>query len=212
MKRIYQIMVALIALSSTYVAAQSTISATTDDGKKVTLSQDGTWKYAAQVGATQQAGASVYKKPITAKEVLSINKGAASLSYDPTMWKISKQDDPNKTNFVHKNGDIYGLVIAERLEMSPVALKELALNNAKQAATSLTVLQDEKRVVNGVEVAHVMFEPTIGGITFVFDGYYYAGPAGSIQIVVYTGKNLLSEYKDALQGFLNGFEVPSAKK
>jgi hypothetical protein len=51
----------------------------------------------------------------------------------------------------------------------------------------------------------------VSDVTFIWEGYYYAGPAGTIQVVTYTGKNLFSEYKDEMQNFLNGFQVAPVK-
>jgi hypothetical protein len=143
--------------------------------------------------------------------VLVLNKGAASLNYDGSRWTPIKEDDPGRTEFHHKSGDLYGLIISERLETSPEALKAVALKNLKNAASSYTVLQEEKRLVNGTEVTYPEFEAVISDITFIWQGYYYAGPAGTIQVVTYTGKNLISEYRDEMQNFLDGFQVAPVK-
>lgn len=208
--RTCQVMGAALLLFVGHALAQSTINATTEDGRKVILSQDGTWQYVSPSNVIQgtEAASSTYTKPKTATKVLTINKGAASLSYDPQTWIVSTDaSDPNRTNFSHKSGDIYGIVIAERLGLSPDALMEIVLENAKKASTALTVRERGKRVVNGDEVTYMMFEPTIQGIEFIFEGYYYAGPAGSIQVIAYIGKNLHPEYKQEIENFLNGFAI-----
>ena len=207
----YLLSAAMMMLGS-YIAAQSPLTATTEDGRKVILLQDGTWRYSPAGTAISQPDPATYKAPASATEVFSINNGAASLHYDPAVWSIKKQEGPSKTVFVHKSGDAQGMIIAERLEMSQEALKELVFTNARKAATSVEVLHDEKRVVNGSPVLYLSFEPTIQGIVFVFEGYYYAGPAGTIQVISYTGKNLISEYRDVMQGFLNGLEILPPKK
>jgi hypothetical protein len=45
------------------------------------------------------------------------------------------------------------------------------------------------------------------GIPFAFEGYYYGGKAGTIQILTYTGTNLVKEYDADFMEFLNGFRV-----
>jgi hypothetical protein len=212
MKWMCSLVMAAIAMSSVYVSAQSSIGATTDDGRKVLLSQDGTWKYAPAASDQKDASVASFEKGGKATEVLSINKGMASVSYDPNLWKATNQEDPTKTTFTHKSGDAYAMVIGERIESTLDGLKELALANARKAASSLTILKEEKRLVNGSAVLYLKFEPTIQGITFIFEGYYYAGPAGTIQLLTYTGKNLLGEYESDMLDFLNGFEIAPAKK
>ncbi|MGA8011616.1 MAG: hypothetical protein WB949_04230, partial [Candidatus Acidiferrales bacterium] len=173
----------MMMLSMASAAAQSTTNATTTDGKKVILSKDGTWKYASAADASQPAAALTYEKPSTASAVLVLNKGAASFSYDASKWTPSKQDDADKTEWHHTSGDLYGLIISERLETSPEALKAVALKNLKAAASSFTVLQEEKRLVNGSQVTYLEFEAVVSDVTFIWEGYYYAGPAGTIQVV-----------------------------
>jgi len=207
MKGLSLVLAASLFLTATQVAAQKPLVATTEDGQRVILSQDGTWKYAPAPTAAPQAGTAAFTRPSTATSVLTLNKGAATVRYDPAEWTVDKQESVNKTSFEHKSGDLYGMVIAERLEMTSETLKELALKNAKNAATSVSVLQEDQRVVNGTEVVHLLFEATIQGALFTFEGYYYAGPAGTIQVLTYTGKNLYPQYQDQIQGFLNGLEV-----
>lgn len=198
-----------LSLSTGSILAQTTLNATTEDGQQVILSTDGTWRYAtAGVPLGKDSPGAAYITPSAATKVLTVNKGAASLNYDPAIWVMATdQADPNRTNFSHKSGDIYGIVIAERLGLSPDALIEIVLENARKAATALTVREQSKRLVNGTEITYMRFEPTIQGIDFVFEGYYYAGPAGSIQVIAYTGKNLYAEYKQEIENFLNGFAV-----
>jgi hypothetical protein len=50
----------MMMFSVASVAAQSTTSATTTDGKKVILSTDGTWKYAPALDASRPAAASTH--------------------------------------------------------------------------------------------------------------------------------------------------------
>ena len=197
-------------ICGTHALAQASLNAITEDGKKILLWPDGTWKYAPSAETAKQATSLEFKKAAAATEVLSLNKGAASESYDPNVWTIAKQENP-KVTFHHKSGDIYGMVIAERLEMSSEGLKELALGNARKIATSLTVVKDEKRVVNGTEVTYMQFELTMQGITFIFEGNYYAGPSGTIQVVTWTSKNLFPEYKEEMEHFMNGLQVSPVK-
>lgn len=211
MKKTGLLLTICMALLTVHMLAQAPVKATTEDGKQVLLLQDGTWKYAQPAPPDEKAGQSSYTKATAATQVLSINKGAASLSFDPNEWTISDQTDPNRTTFEHKSGDLYATVLAERIQTSLEALKSLAVQNAKNAATSFKILDDDTRVVNGVKVAHMRFQATIKEIAFILEGYYYAGPAGSIQVVTWSGANLYPEYKQVIQDFLDGFELAPAK-
>jgi hypothetical protein len=200
-----------LALSSIMALAQSTTKATTADGKQVLLSSDGTWKYVEVVSTAGKASQEKFSKPQKATAVLTLNKGKCSLWYDPILWSTQKSDDPNRYNFVHKSGDVYFNVIAERLDMTLDGLRDLALNNARSASSALTIVKEERRIVNGSEVLFMYFEPTIQGVNFAFQGYYFVGQANTIQIIAYTSKGLLTEYLSDIQDLLNGFEVMPIK-
>ena len=190
--------------------AQSPIKATTDDGRKVLLYPNNTWKFA-QAAGQQTAQAGGYTKPASATSVVDIHAGSTRLSYDPARWTAEPGTDRTKMTFQHVDGDGYALVIRERLQMSLDALKEIALNNAVQAAPDARIVFEESRVVNGAPVLCLMIEGTTSGIAFTYYGYYYSGKSGIVQIVTYTGQNLFEEYKPEFENFLNGFEVVSGQ-
>ena len=91
--------------------------------------------------------------------------------------------------------------------MTLEALRTIALDNGKEAAPDIKVVKEDRRVVNGKEILFMQLEGTITGIPFTYLGYYYAGPAGTIQTLTMTGQNLLDEYRGDMMEFLNGFTV-----
>ena len=99
------------------------------------------------------------------------------------------------------------MVISERIAVPMSSLKDLALANAKQAAPDAHIVLDEKRIVNGKEVTCLQIEGTVQGIAFIYYGYYYGGPEGTLQVLTYTGKNLFAEFKPDLEDFLNGTQI-----
>ena len=188
--------------------AQNPIRATTEDGRRVLLYPNNTWKLAPDVVQPSTEGGS-FTKPGGATKVLEIHAASTRLSYDPSRWTQEPSADRTKMTFQHVDGDGYALVIRERLQMSLDVLKEIALNNAIQAAPDAKIVFEESRVVNGVKVLCLIIEGTTSGIAFSYYGYYYSGKSGIVQIVTYTGQNLFEEYKPEFENFLNGFEVVS---
>jgi hypothetical protein len=200
---------ALLAASVLLVSdgfGQNPVKATTEDGRQVLLYPDNTWKLA--LGAAQAATPSGgLTRPATATKTVDIHAGSTRLSYDPTRWTPEPSTDRSRMTFQHTDGDGYALVIRERLQMSLDALKDIALNNAIQAAPDAKIVFEESRVVNGAPVLCLIIEGTTSGIAFTYYGYYYSGKSGIVQIVTYTGQNLFEEYKPDFENFLNGFEV-----
>ena len=200
---------ALLAASVLLVSdgfGQNPVKATTEDGRRVLLYPDNTWKLArgAAQAATPSGGLT---RPATATKTVDIHAGSTRLSYDPTRWTPEPSTDRSRMTFQHTDGDGYALVIRERLQMSLDALKDIALNNAIQAAPDAKIVFEESRVVNGAPVLCLIIEGTTSGIAFTYYGYYYSGKSGIVQIVTYTGQNLFEEYKPDFENFLNGFEV-----
>ena len=96
------------------------------------------------------------------------------------------------------------MIVAERLAIPLLKLKEIAVSNARAAAPDAKVVFEESRRVNDVDVLAMQMEGTIQGIAFTYYGYYYSGPQGSLQVLTYTGTNLFAEYKPSFEQFLDG--------
>ena len=193
-------------LAGSSAAAQNPLNATTDDGRKVVLYSNNTWKFAPETVAASAASGG-HSRPASATSVVDIHAGVTRLSYDPARWTQEAGTDRTKMTFQHADGDGYALIIRERLQMSLDALKEIALSNAVQAAPDARIVFEEPRVVNGTKVLCLIIEGTTSGVAFTYYGYYYSGKSGIVQIVTYTGQNLFEEYKPDFEDFLNGFEV-----
>ncbi len=175
------------------------ISATTDSGRKVILKEDGTWRYRESLTVTKKSD------PLNAK--LELVRGKAAVFYNPDKWKDIKEVSPGRYELNHQSGEVNALIIAERLQVTLDALRTTALNNGKEVAPDMKVVKEDRRAVNGKEILFMQLEGTISGFLFSYLGYYYAGPAGTIQTLTYTSQNLLEEYKGDMMEFLNGFVV-----
>jgi hypothetical protein len=188
---------------------QPAARATTEDGRRVLLYPDGRWKYEpAAPAADSGKGGKAYARATAATERVDLLRGGMTLFVDPGKWKQTASDDPTKISFRHASGEAYGMVVAERLAIPLPRLKEIAINNAREAAPDVKVTLEERRRVNEVDVLAMQMEGTIQGIPFTYYGYYFSGPQGSVQLLTYTGSNLFAEYKPEFEDFLNGLTPP----
>jgi len=132
-----------------------------------------------------------------------------TINYDSSKWIMTQgaSDTDVEYEFEHMDGDVYALIIAERVEIDAGALREIALSNAQSVAPDATVVFGEDRSVNGVTVKVMKIDGTIYGIAFEYYGYYYVGSAGTIQFITYTSSNLTSAYEADLTELLNGLVV-----
>ena len=62
----------------------ATIEATTDDGRKVILSPDGTWKFKEPAASLERKGENI--KPLSTTEVIKSRRGFFELWYNPEKW------------------------------------------------------------------------------------------------------------------------------
>lgn len=188
-------------------APQADLKATTADGRKVILRSDGSWKFAEEAAKPTAAGnVPSFTRPATATARVELIAGKATLAYDPKKWKENESDENNVTALVHATGDGYAKIIAERIEMPLDAMRKVAVSNARDAAPDIELVRDEMRRVNGVDVLCLEMRGQVEGIPIVYFGYYYTGKEGSIQLLTYTGQNLIDEYQKDFEELLAGFE------
>lgn len=132
-----------------------------------------------------------------------------SISYNTSKWTATSAGvgEDAEYEFEHVDGDVYALVIPERIELDYDTLKQIALENAQAVAPDAQILMEENRTVNGVDVLAMKISGTLYGIAFEYYGYYYGGSAGTIQFITYTSQNLTSAYEADLTELLNGLTI-----
>ncbi len=136
---------------------------------------------------------------------LALVRGAFELAYDPAKWKPQPVEDANIVQLAHVSGDAYLKVIAERLEIDPAHLSEVALSNAKSASPDVKVVTESWRTVNGLRTLVVRLDGTTSGIRFSFYNQMYSDAAGTVQLAGWTGANLFGEYRRDFLELFAGF-------
>jgi hypothetical protein len=139
--------------------------------------------------------------------VLTILDGRMSVRYDPAKWKQKQTDDPTRFEFTHVRGDGYAVVIAERTGIPTDTIADIALGNIRKQDPNARMTQKQKRRVGGVDVWFQVVEATINRIPVTYYGYYYGGQAGTIQVLLFTARNLINDYDHDFMDFLNGLRV-----
>ena len=195
----------MLLISNTTTAIS--MEATTSDGKKVILFPNGTWIY--KDSGVQNESGSNFTKPQESTKVLKSKKGFFTLWIDPTKWNTEGSSlNPDAEFFLrHTSGDVYAMVIAERIAMPIATLKNLTLENAKRVVPDAEIVLQEERIVNGTKLWNMRIEGTLQGIPITYYGYYWTGQVGSLQVVTYTGKNLFDEFKAEITDLLNGLVI-----
>ena len=210
---------------------QAPVLATTDDGRRILVYPDGTWKLAEQAspqgspgtgntagtGNTPEAGNSpgmgnnpgAGNNPSgNSKVFVKAPQGAFGVWIDEQKWTENPANNSAiKINFAHQGDTSYAMIIGERVQVSMDALERAAMNNAKKVAPDITLLFKEKRVVNGKHVLCLQMTGTIQGNSLMYYGYYSGGAEGTLQVICYTTPELFDQAKSDFDELLNGIQI-----
>lgn len=187
--------------------------AVTDEGDIVILKDDGTWEYADSTvieAVDIDVNPTKFEKDDAAKFRLKSVKTDSEVWLDTKKWAFAKgaNDEDAEYTFQIKDGDVYGQLISEQIELDIVTLTTAALDNARSASPGMTVTALEYRTVNDTELLFMKMEGAIQGTNYTFAGYYFSNASGSTQFLTYTGTNLYDKYSEDIESFLNGFTAP----
>jgi len=200
----------IILLLTTFQQVKAQKKAITDTGDEVTLYDDGTWIYSDSNQKTETKelvlNTKEFNKNSEASFLLKSTRVKTGLWLNPNKWNFSKAKDNEEAEYqiVQKNGGIYGLIINEKVEIPLKSLKNIVLENAKNAAPDAVITHEEYRMVNGIKVMQLDILGTIQGIKFAYFGYYYSNSKGTTQLLTYTSQNLMKEYRNDCEELLNG--------
>jgi hypothetical protein len=201
----------LLAATCLPLIAQAPIRATTEDGRRVVLAPDGTWKFEPATRVASPPAGPVRTKSLLARTKAAIPFGDSVLWYNDTKWKPISSNEDRRMLFGHTNGKLYGMVLSEALGgVSTTTMRDVALINARQLDPQAAVSREERRTVNGREFLYLELDAANKGIQFHFMGYYHGGVKTNLQVVAYTLKSQFDENRAELEEFINGIELREA--
>ena len=138
---------------------------------------------------------------------LNLLQNRMAVRYDSSEWNMQASSEPGVYQLQHSTGDLYVRVIEERIQLPLEVMPELALANAREVDPNVTAIRQGSRVVNGVRMLFMEYEAIVGRVPFVFVAHFFSDTSGTVQIIAWTGRNLLAEYRDTIERFVSGFEV-----
>jgi len=206
MKKIYFLLLFILPLLST----QAQINAITETGEEVVLYDDGTWTYVNDKDLEKTEiplNENPFFKAAKASFLVKSKRLDIGIWINPKKWSFNKasSNEDAEFEFQNRDGDLYAMLIAERMEIPLPTLRDIAFENAKSAAPDVKIVKEEYRMVNGVKVLMMQMQGTIRGIKFMYLGYYYSYEGGTVQFISYTSSAIFEDKHDELEDFLNGF-------
>lgn len=193
----------------TYCLVFSQQRAVTENGEEVILYDNGSWTYENEEEITHKeipTNPSLFEKGKESTFLLKSNKMNMGFYLNPKTWSFKKatENEDAEYEFQIKDGDLYGMVITEKMEVPLESLKSIAVNNGKKVAPDLKIEKEEYRTVNGLKVLLLKMNGTTQGIKFTYYGYYFSSAQGSLQFITYTSQNLIDSYIPEAEKLLNG--------
>lgn len=192
--------------------ANAQISAVTSEGDEVILYTNGTWEYITEptpVNVEIRTNPTASKKGVNSTFQVKSKKVDLGIWINPKTWEFEKAAEGGAAEYMFqkKGEDVYAMLITERTTIPLVNLRDIAIQNAKEAAPDIVISDEEYRNVNGLDVLMLRMSGTIQGIEFTYFGYYYSNESGTTQFVTYTGVNLFETYKSDMEALLNGMVI-----
>ena len=184
--------------------------ATTDDGKRIRLNENGTWQFADPSAIkTPDSVVKIFSKPQSSTIYMKSAKNRFAFWYDKSIWKVSHEVNNEAAEFELSllKGDGYAMFISEKVEIDLENLKEIALKNAREQDPNVRLDKEEMRMINGQKVKYLQMSGDAHGVKFVYMGYYASNNSGTLQFVCFTFRNLLKNYESDFQNLLNGLVV-----
>jgi hypothetical protein len=205
MKKLTLMLLCLLTVNLT----QAQQKAVTETGEEVILFEDGTWQYQNENDLLEKeipTNSKIFKKDKESTFLLKSSKVNVGFYLNPQKWSFKKATDNLEAEYELqlKGGDLYGMIITEKVEIPLESLKSIALENGKSAAPDLKIAEEEYRTVNGLKVLLLQMNGTMQGIKFSYYGYYFSSTNGTVQFITYTSQNLLDSYRPEIEKLLNG--------
>jgi hypothetical protein len=186
------------------VTAQT--KATTDDGKRVLLYDNGTWR---PYEDSLEAPLVFYSKPPGAKTSVEGKEVLYRHFFDKSLWQtdITAVDDVKEHAFSLKQAFVFAMIIPEYVMMEMPFLRAAAFDNARTASKDMRIISEEQCIVNGYRADKVIMKGTVDGKAYTYYCLYYAGSRGVVQVITYCSTPLFEQHKQHMEDFLHGFTL-----
>ncbi|MCB0410565.1 MAG: hypothetical protein KDD29_10125 [Flavobacteriales bacterium] len=201
----------LLVLLSFAQASFSQVNALTEYGEEIILYENGTWKYKNREleEVEIKTNSKSFKKSKESTFLIKSNRFNIGFYINPEDWTFKKSTTNEDAEYTlnYKDGDLYAMIITEKIEIPILTLQGIALDNARKVAPDIEIVKQEYRMVNDLKVLFMQMDGTMKGVKFTYYGYYYSNEQGTVQFVTFTSQNLLPEYRSLCDDLLNGMVI-----
>lgn len=189
------------------LAQQPGVRATTEDGRRILIYPDGTWK---PVDPPKPTMGVIGPKPPGATQKIAFPQGDGALWVNPSKWKETSREG-NRVMLSHSNGKLFGMILAEGVGGVPTSsMRQVALVNAQRQDPKARIVSDASEEVSGRSVLYIRLDATVRDIPFSFGGYYHGGVKSNLQVLAYTSASEFAGLESEVREFLRGTQIEEA--
>ncbi len=207
-----QLLALIFAIATSAVVHAAELRAVTERGDEVILMDDGRWQY---VKPPREPDSEIainpgrFKRGNEANFAVRSTKNRASVYINPKKWTFAKAKPGAEREFTFRlaSGDLYAMLITERMVVPLETLIPAVLNNMRANAPDAEIVKQEFRQVNDQKVLHLQMAATMQGMKILYRGYYFTDESGTSQLVTYTSQSLAATHAADADEFLNGFVI-----
>jgi uncharacterized protein len=150
----------------------------------------------------------VAQKPDVATEYTEASRAHFGVWTDPQWWKLNPHPtDLFSLQFMHLSPTMAGVLNAEATTVPFERLPQSALEHGRTVFTNFNIVSQEQRRVCGKDVLFLVMEGLLKNKPYTVYGYYYTGPEGTVQCVVFFEDKELEACKGRAFDFLNGLQI-----
>lgn len=143
-----------------------------------------------------------------------IRQGSFRLRYDGSRWYRDPGDsEPGVFNLLRVDQAAEAQLI---VEAEPLAggqtIEDSVIGSAREAAESVTVRRRAKKNRSGLSFDDLEYAVRVEGVTYVNHGYFYTGPAGTVQLRGWSPEKTYRGVESDITELLDGISVIGAGK
>jgi hypothetical protein len=218
MKQSYLLIISIFFFQFSY----EQIKGYAENGDKIILYTNGTWKYADSVKSQETINDSSlkndtiainikeFKKRIEPNNFVKSKKVDLGVHIDNSEWGVRKgsKNDNYEYRFLDKSIDCFAVLISESTNDIPLQnIPELILENIYSISTDAVLVNQEYRMVNGLKILCLQINGSKKRLKYSMLSYIYEDQTGIIQLDAYTTQKWFKKRYNDLEEFLNGLDL-----
>lgn len=140
-----------------------------------------------------------------------LERGNFKLRYDGTRWYRDPTDtDPAVFNLLRVDRLAEAQLIAETGPAAAEEMETSVLATARESAESVTLKRRGKKTRGGLNMEELEFVVRVDGETYINHGYFYAGPAGALQLRAWSPEKTYESVAGDIVELLDGLAIKAS--